>query len=440
MRKFYVLVFFLTFQVLLWSQVYNYNTPPAYASTEKEYRVALIMGNSDYNMGPLANPVNDARSIARALKANGFEVMLYENVPDKDMMKIAIREFGKKLRMNRGVGLFYYAGHGVQVDGFNYLIPVQAQMASEAEVEYEAVDVGFVLAQMEGAENRVNIIVLDACRNNPFAKTMRSADRGLASINAPMGSMIAYATSPGSTASDGSGDNGLYTEALLKQLERENLKIEEVFKNVRAEVIQKSGGQQTPWESSSLIGDFYFKKSANTNTAEQAITQAAPVQQAPVQQKQTSSKVTWKANNDGYWIYLNNREISNETTYKVDGQNLIVTHKPTGRNYLLKSYFNSLDGYEREAEIIEIAANNYALPAQKTVVQAETELQTTAKWKASKGVYWIFIDGKEVSNETSNSWAGKDLKVVHKPTSKTFLLKDFNKCLDGKVRIATEMK
>src|SRR5262249_46546944 len=138
------------------------------------------------------------------------------------------------------------------------LIPVGAQINGEAEVRYEAVDAGFVLAQMEEAKNRLNIVVLDACRNNPFARSFRSATGGLASIDAPVGTFIAYATAPGQTASDGSGRNGLYTQQLLAAMRVPNLKIEDVFKQVRAEVRQQSNGQQVPWESSSIEGDFFF--------------------------------------------------------------------------------------------------------------------------------------------------------------------------------------
>ncbi|GAH52333.1 unnamed protein product, partial [marine sediment metagenome] len=176
-------------------------------------KVALVIGNSNYMNGPLLNPVNDARAMAAALRETGFEVLEYINLNTFADMKRAIREFGRQIQ-NGGVGLFYYAGHGMQVNGKNYLIPTEAEIYAEEEVEYEAVDVGFVLVQMEIARNRMNIIILDACRNNPFARTWRSGATGLAFINAPAGTLIAYATAPGSIASDGTGENGLYTEEL----------------------------------------------------------------------------------------------------------------------------------------------------------------------------------------------------------------------------------
>jgi Caspase domain len=224
--------------------------------SRSEKRVALVIGNSAYPTAPLKNPINDAQDMAQALRGLGFDVIYRENLNQSDM-KRAIREFGAKIRTG-GVGLFYYAGHGVAVKGINYLVPVDAQVESEEEVEYECVDAGFVLAQMDSAGNRLNIVILDACRNNPFARSFRATSRGLAQMDAPSGTLIAYATAPGSVASDGNGRNGLYTQELLKYIRMPNLGIEEVFKRVRISVRTLTQLKQTPWESSSLTGDFYF--------------------------------------------------------------------------------------------------------------------------------------------------------------------------------------
>lgn len=222
-------------------------------------RLALVIGNSNYiNAGTLRNPVNDARAISGILTKLGFDVMKFEDA-DQNQLKRAISDFGYRLK-NYDAGLFYFAGHGVQVDGNNYLIPIDALLKYEENVEYECVAAGRVLAQMEGAENGLNIVILDACRNNPFERSWDRSltSRGLAGMNAPTGSLVAYATAPGETASDGFGENGLYTEELLRNMQKPNLKIEDVFKQVRIAVMQKSGNEQVPWESSSLIGDFYF--------------------------------------------------------------------------------------------------------------------------------------------------------------------------------------
>jgi hypothetical protein len=231
--------------------------------TYVEKRLALVIGNADYLNGiTLQNPVNDAKSIAAALKDVGFTVLLFLN-SDLKAMKKAMDDFGEKLQ-EYTVGLFYYAGHGMQVKGNNYLIPVDASLKVEQDVDYDCVDAGRLLGKMEAAGTSTNIVILDACRDNPFSRSWsgRSAgqgETGLAFMNAPSGSIIAYATSPGKTASDGTGKNGIYTEAILQYIKVPSLSIEDFFKNVRVEVEKKSNRTQTPWESTSLKGNFFFK-------------------------------------------------------------------------------------------------------------------------------------------------------------------------------------
>ena len=220
-------------------------------------RTALVIGNASYNSSPLRNPVNDASNMAEALRNLGFTVIHKQNAKQRDMEK-AIRSFGKRLRKHGGVGLFYYAGHGMQVNGRNYLIPVDAEIETESDVKFEAVDAGRVLGKMEDADNDLNIVILDACRDNPFARSFRSGNKGLAKMDAPTGSIVAYATAPGSVAADGVNRNGLYTSMLLKHMTAPGLRIQEFFKRVRIDVMNESGTRQVPWESSSLTGDFYF--------------------------------------------------------------------------------------------------------------------------------------------------------------------------------------
>ncbi len=229
---------------------------PSNSASVQERRIALVIGNGTYKSSPLANPVNDANDIAAALKNLGFSVRLKINA-DQRSMERSIREFGKDLRSG-SIGLFYFAGHGIQVHGRNYLIPIGADVESEADVKYESVDAGRVLSQMYEAENSLNIIILDACRDNPYARSFRSSEKGLAKMDAPTGSILAYATAPGSVAADGTGRNGLYTSMLLKHISTPGLEIGRLFRQVRIDVVKSSGKRQTPWESSSLMGDFYF--------------------------------------------------------------------------------------------------------------------------------------------------------------------------------------
>jgi hypothetical protein len=235
----------------------------------REHRLALVIGNAGYIHSPLKNPVNDARDMAGSLQKLGFDVIHKENVGQREFEE-AIRDFGIRLRKVGGVGLFYYAGHGVQVQSDNFLIPIDARIYQETDIKYEAIHAGRVLDAMYNAANRMNIVILDACRDNPFARSFRSSAKGLARMDAPTGTLIAYATSPGNVAADGDRRNSYYTKHLLKQMPDPKLTIEKVFKNVRVGVIQETNNRQVPWESSSLTGDFYF------NTPKRRPTQSPP--------------------------------------------------------------------------------------------------------------------------------------------------------------------
>jgi uncharacterized caspase-like protein len=225
-------------------------------ATVAEPRHALVVGNAAYAQAPLSNPANDARAVAAALRKAGFTVDLRLDATQRQLNE-AIRAFGDRLK-GGGAGLFYFAGHGVQIKGRNFLLPVGEDIRREDEVPFRAVDVQMVLDKMESAKNRVNVVILDACRDNPFARASRSAGGGLGSMDAPIGSLVAFATAPGSVASDGQGAHGLYTQHLLANIEKPGLPIEEVFKRVRLGVRLDSNGRQVPWENTSLEGDFFF--------------------------------------------------------------------------------------------------------------------------------------------------------------------------------------
>jgi formylglycine-generating enzyme required for sulfatase activity len=248
---------------------------PAFA----EARIALVIGNSRYggDLPKLTNPTNDADLMAETLQKLGFKVIL---VKDADLagMKQKIAAFGDAL-LNGGkdaIGLFYYAGHGIQVAGENYLIPLNARIEKATDADLQAVNANLVLKQMEYAENALNIIILDACRNNPLSRGMRGGDQGLARMDAPMGTFIAYSTAPGATAADGMGKNSPYTLALSKAIQKKGIPIEEAFRDARVEVLAATAKQQVPWESSSLTGAFSFNPGARA-----AETQAAAVAPAP---------------------------------------------------------------------------------------------------------------------------------------------------------------
>lgn len=269
--------------VLAWAVVAQ---AQAQTSPAAARRVALVVGNNAYATAPLLNPVNDARAMAKALESTGFTVILKLDATQPELMG-ALREFGNRLKDGGAgtAGLFYFAGHGMQIRGRNFLIPVGANIEHEDEVSYQALDAQAVMDKMESAGNGTNIVILDACRNNPFARSFRSAAQGLAQMDAPVGSFVAFATAPGSVASDGAGANGLFTAHLLNVMRKPGLKVEDVLKQVRQAVLRDSGNRQVPWESSSLVGDFYFRAPSEAPAAMAAApgAAAAPLPQLDAQ-------------------------------------------------------------------------------------------------------------------------------------------------------------
>lgn len=242
----------------------------AHANTG-ERRVALVIGNSTYKIGPLKNPTNDAQAVAASLRRLGFDVALRENTTFRELTD-SLRQFSTKA-VDADVRLLFYAGHGVQVKGRNYLLPVNAEIAAEDEIAAKSADLNDVLDRLGEAKKGLSIVILDACRNNPFTgndivlpdgRRLRyrgMASNGLAKVEAPLGTFIAFSTAPGGVALDNPREkNSLYTKHLLANIEADGLPIEQVFKRVRTGVAQETGRMQQPWESSSLTGaDFCFK-------------------------------------------------------------------------------------------------------------------------------------------------------------------------------------
>ncbi|MFZ2158197.1 MAG: caspase family protein [Bradyrhizobium sp.] len=224
-----------------------------------EQRVALVIGNSNYrNVAQLSNPANDAKAVAQLLNAAGFDVISATDLSHNEMIQV-VQDFSGKIagRGPNTVAMVYYAGHGVQLAGENYLVPVDARISSEPDLVNGSVRLVDVMATLETIPSRMRIVILDACRNNPFP-SLNEAGRGLAIVDAPNGSIVAYSTAPGTEALDGTGDHSPYAAAFLRLAHEKNLPIEQLFKRIRLDVNNSTDGRQTPWESSSLTRDFYF--------------------------------------------------------------------------------------------------------------------------------------------------------------------------------------
>ncbi|MCC8957046.1 YARHG domain-containing protein [Bradyrhizobium sp. Pear77] len=259
------------------------------APAAADKRVALVVGNSTYqNVSRLQNPKDDAQLVADTLQRLGFALVGGQAQVDLDKagFDAAIQRFGSQL-MGADVALFYYAGHGIQVRGTNYLVPVSANPVREADVDFQMVDVGLVLRQMEGAGTRLNIVILDACRNNPFGgRGLRAADGGLAQIRAPEGTLLSYATQPGNVALDGDDGHSPYTRALVDTMQKPGLDVLQAFNQVGLVVKRATGSAQQPWVSTSPIdGSFYFAGNtpAQVATADPPATVIPPQQSLPPQ-------------------------------------------------------------------------------------------------------------------------------------------------------------
>jgi hypothetical protein len=238
---------------------------PALAPAAPGDRVALLIGNNAYPASALRSAVNDVRDLAATLRDLGFKTTVRENATRKDMID-AIRQFGQAIE-GAETALFFFSGHAMQYKERNYLIPVDAQMGSEDDVTFFSVEVAQVFDRMDRARTRFNLLILDACRNNPFEGSFKLSSAGLAQMSAPSGTLIAYATAPGAVAADGFGRNGIYTKHILQNIAVPDLPVEIMFKRVREGVERETHLRQTPWDASSLKGDFVFNTSTRTSAA-----------------------------------------------------------------------------------------------------------------------------------------------------------------------------
>lgn len=267
-----------------------------------EKRVALIIGNAEYaNATSLANPANDANAIADSLERLDFSVVRGIDMGLMDMRR-AVREFSRQLD-GADVALFYYAGHGMQVFGENYLIPIDAELADEADLDFSSLKIDLVLRQME-REPRIKIVILDACRDNPFetqlarsmgaTRSTRALGSGLAEINPAGGTMIAFATDPGDVALDGTGKHSPFTEALLKHIETPGLEVNVMMTRVRGDVFRSTGERQRPWTNTSLTGEFYLAAEPEAEPVEVASLPDAPAS-APSFDERQIELALWNA-------------------------------------------------------------------------------------------------------------------------------------------------
>jgi hypothetical protein len=270
---------------------------PASAATGD--RVALIIGNDAYeHLPPLVNAANDAKALDERLRGLGFETHLLINAGKRALGR-AVLEFGSQVTPG-GVGLVFYAGHGIEAEGENYLVPVDARLEDDLDLQISAIPLGQVLQTLKDARARLNVLILDACRDNPLPKRGRSAARGLARVSPPSGTFVAYAAAPNQIAQDGEpGGNGVFTGELLKVIDQPGLKIEEVFKQVAAGVYRRTGGRQEPYTQASLKGDFYFKEAtiAAAPTAPVPATPAPPTA-APAFDPRTIELAFWESIKD----------------------------------------------------------------------------------------------------------------------------------------------
>lgn len=327
-------------------------TVSSMAQAPEDVRVALVIGNAAYiSVPPLNNAVNDAKAMGDTLRKLGFTVIEVRDGSKAQMTK-ALAKAREALNGKRGVGMLYYAGHGLQIDARNYMVPVDAKISKAGDVAPQTIDVSGVVDVFKAAGNRMNILVLDACRDNPFGGI--TSGRGLAPLDAPSGTFLAYATAPGNVAEDGDvkSGNGLYTQYLLQELSKPQSRIEDVFKRVRFSVRKASNGRQIPWESTSLEDDFHFRDGKITSLVKPT---AQQLQVEFAQEKVDWDRIQSSRNVDDFYAFI--QKYPNGTIAEAAHARLNELSKPTltvqadvpgGREQTYTQAFLRLgDSYER---------------------------------------------------------------------------------------------
>ncbi|HOG17022.1 MAG TPA: caspase family protein [Syntrophales bacterium] len=377
--------------------------PAPRLSTAAGQRTALVIGNSAYSSGPLKNPVNDATAMAAQLRDLGFAVILKRDAGLRAMDE-ALAEFGDRLKRG-GVGLFYYAGHGLQIGGVNYLVPIGAKINRESDARYEAMDAGKVLDEMANANNGLNIVILDACRDNPFARSFRNTARGLAIVsNAPAGTFISYSTSPGQVARDGDGRNSPYTSALLQYMKEPGIPITDMFMKVRQKLRQETG--QIPWELSSLEGKFFFVPEGGAHQAEHGAGDQTRKEQlekdhSPIQSEGPSSFADLKRKMAEKQARENQWSADFEDAKKMEQMSSSLSEKiEVWRQFMV----TVSDGQTAKSdEFRKYATNRIDL-----LERFRSMGKTLPKEIKNDGRFVAFEDGTVLDTQTNLMWAAKD--------------------------------
>ncbi|MBF0119213.1 MAG: caspase family protein [Desulfobacterales bacterium] len=484
-----VLMFFGSLEI-----VYSQNSKgiEIKSKTVTERRIALVIGNANYKYtSPLKNPINDASDMAKVLKSLNFQVILKLDVKLDDMAN-SIYEFGEKLR-GGGVALFYYSGHGMQVKGENYLIPIDSNLQREDEIKRKTINANDILEKMDEAKTHLNLVFLDACRNNPFPSSTRAVSRGLAEMRAPTGTLLVYATNPGNIASDGTERNGIYTKHLIRYIQKP-LEVGMMLRKIRTDVKEETSGQQVPWESGSIEGEFYFvpentSSSISTSsydttssyiTSSSYLTSSSYVTTSIIAY---DSKTLWREKDTLYYIYIEGKQVAPETISEWHDNDLLVYYTTLRKYYLLEDYKNRNDDQLRPARVVETPNGTlwsnkeglYYIYIEGKQVASETisewhdndllVYQTTSRrynllenyknrndnklrparvvetpngtlWRNKEGLYYIYIDGKQVAPETTSEWKDNDLLVYHTTSKKYYLLEDYRNRGDNQLRPA----
>ena len=380
-------------------------------------RVALVIGNGKYRHAPaLNNPVNDVQAMARVLRSLGFEVLVAEDVELRPMLR-AVADFSTRMQRG-GIGLFYYSGHAIQVAGKNYLVPVDAELPSDAYVGSDTIELGQVLVRMDGAENQLNVVILDACRNNPFARKWpslargASPARGLASTSAPPGTFVAYATDPDNVASDGQpGGNGVYTAELVRFLPQPSLKIEDVFKRTADGVLRRTNRTQRPWIASSFTGDFSFAALRHPAAAPPPVVAARPPELPRIEGREEAraeiGTLSLRSPVAGVEVFLGDQRVWTTRA----GAAYVLSNVPTGSRTVIARR----EGYREWRREVQVAAD------QRTEVVIDIEPLGPAKTtQGEDGAEMVLVPAGEFWMGSEDG--GADEKPRHRVTLDAFYI------------------